>query len=57
MEIVVVLMVFSLIIALFFLGAFIWAHKTGQFEDTYTPSVRMLFDSKKSSSSKNTQKL
>ena len=34
----------SLIVALGFLLAFIWAAKTGQFEDTYTPSIRMLFD-------------
>ena len=32
--------------------AFIWAVKSGQYEDKYTPSVRMLFDdeTKKSSS-------
>jgi cbb3-type cytochrome oxidase maturation protein len=23
---------------------FLWASKTGQFDDDYTPSVRMLFD-------------
>lgn len=27
-----------------FLIAFIYAIKTGQYEDKYTPSVRMLFD-------------
>jgi cbb3-type cytochrome oxidase maturation protein len=26
------------------LGAFLWAVKNGQYKDTYTPSVRMLFD-------------
>jgi len=36
---------FSLLIALGFLGAFIWAVRAGQFDDKYTPSVRMLFDS------------
>lgn len=30
--------------ALIFLGAFFWANKSGQHEDTYTPSVRILFD-------------
>ncbi len=30
--------------ALIFLGAFIWALKTGQNDDVYTPAVRMLFD-------------
>lgn len=34
----------SIFIALIFLGAFFWANKTGQHEDTYTPSVRILFD-------------
>jgi cbb3-type cytochrome oxidase maturation protein len=33
-----------LLIALFFLGSFIWATKAGQFDDDYTPSVRILFD-------------
>ena len=27
-----------------FLFAFLWAVKSGQYKDTYTPSVRMLFD-------------
>jgi cbb3-type cytochrome oxidase maturation protein len=35
---------FSIIIALIFLIAFFWASKTGQHDDLYTPSVRMLFD-------------
>jgi len=34
----------SLLAALVFLALFIRAVKTGQFEDTYTPSVRILFD-------------
>ena len=34
----------SLFIALGFLFAFLWAMKKGQFEDDYTPSVRMLFE-------------
>ncbi len=35
---------FSVCIALLFLGAFFWAARTKQYEDTYTPSVRILFD-------------
>lgn len=38
------MLVVSLIIALFFLGSFLWAIKTGQYEDDYTPSVRILFE-------------
>ncbi len=34
----------SFSIALFFLVSFFWATKDGQFEDDYTPSVRILFD-------------
>ena len=34
----------SLLAALIFLGAFIWAVRTGQFEDNETPSIRILFD-------------
>ncbi|HPE74984.1 MAG TPA: cbb3-type cytochrome oxidase assembly protein CcoS [Draconibacterium sp.] len=34
----------SLFAALIFLGAFIWAVKTGQFNDNKTPSIRILFD-------------
>ena len=34
----------SLFAALIFLGAFIWAVRTGQFDDNETPSMRVLFD-------------
>lgn len=34
----------SAFIALIFLGVYVWAVKDGQFDDVYTPSVRMLFD-------------
>lgn len=34
----------SVLMALIFLVAFFWANKSGQHEDTYTPSVRILFD-------------
>jgi cbb3-type cytochrome oxidase maturation protein len=39
-----VLVGFSLLVALIFLGVFIWAVRSGQYEDKFTPSVRMLFD-------------
>jgi cbb3-type cytochrome oxidase maturation protein len=44
MEIIFMLTGISLLLALFFLGAFVWAAKSGQFEDDFTPSVRILFD-------------
>ncbi|MCY1720387.1 cbb3-type cytochrome oxidase assembly protein CcoS [Prolixibacteraceae bacterium Z1-6] len=34
----------SLFAALIFLAAFIWAVRTGQFDDNETPSMRILFD-------------
>ncbi|MFD1632092.1 cbb3-type cytochrome oxidase assembly protein CcoS [Pseudopedobacter beijingensis] len=34
----------SVLVALMFLIAFLWAQKNGQHDDLYTPSVRMLFD-------------
>jgi cbb3-type cytochrome oxidase maturation protein len=44
MGIIYIMIVVSLIVALGFLGAFIWSVKSGQYDDDYTPSVRMLFD-------------
>jgi cbb3-type cytochrome oxidase maturation protein len=37
----------SLVVALCFLGAFLWAIRSGQYEDDYGPSIRILFDDKK----------
>ena len=34
----------SILVAGSFLAAFLWSVKTGQYDDDYTPSVRMLFD-------------
>lgn len=34
----------SILVAIFFLYAFIRAVKNGQYDDDYTPSVRMLFE-------------
>jgi cbb3-type cytochrome oxidase maturation protein len=34
----------SILLALIFLFAFFWASRTGQNDDIYTPSIRMLFD-------------
>ena len=47
MEIIILLIFISLTIALVFLGAFVWNMKSGQYDDTYGPSVRMLFEDKK----------
>jgi cbb3-type cytochrome oxidase maturation protein len=44
MGIIFLLIGVSLIVAIMFLGAFFWNVKSGQYDDDYTPSVRMLFD-------------
>lgn len=44
MSVIVILILASLSIALLFLAGFIWAVKSGQFDDTCTPSMRILTD-------------
>jgi cbb3-type cytochrome oxidase maturation protein len=46
MSAIIVLIFIGIIVAGGFLAAFIWAVKSGQYDDDYSPSVRMLFDSK-----------
>lgn len=47
---------FSLLVAVGFLIAFLWSVKSGQYSDTYTPSVRMLFEDEKSKKEKESAK-
>lgn len=47
MEIIILLISISILIALAFLWAFIWSVRSGQYDDSYTPSIRVLFDDKK----------
>jgi cbb3-type cytochrome oxidase maturation protein len=54
MEIIFMLTGISLLLAIIFLGAFVWAAKSGQFEDDFTPSVRILFDDNSSVKSEKT---
>ena len=42
MSVLFILVVVSLIVAGSFLGAFIWAVRSGQFVDTHTPPMRLL---------------
>jgi cbb3-type cytochrome oxidase maturation protein len=46
MSVLFLLIALSLLLAGGFLFAFIWSVKSGQLEDDYTPSVRILFDNK-----------
>jgi cbb3-type cytochrome oxidase maturation protein len=42
MNVILILILASLAMALLFLAAFIWAVRSGQFDDTLTPSMRVL---------------
>ena len=44
MSVIYVLLAISIIVAVLFFAAFIIAVKNGQYDDSYTPSVRMLFE-------------
>lgn len=44
MNIIYMLLSISVVVALFFFIAFIISVRKGQFDDTYTPSIRMLFE-------------
>ena len=56
MEVIYLLIAFSLLVALIFLGLFFWAVKSGQFDDQYTPSMRILFDNTDSKKQTSNQK-
>lgn len=47
MKAIIVLIILGIILAGGFLAAFIWAVRSGQYDDDYTPSVRMLFENKR----------
>ncbi len=44
MSVIYLLISISIVVAICFFIAFIKAVKSGQYDDDYTPSVRMLFD-------------
>lgn len=44
MSVIYILITVSIVVAVVFLFAFIKAVRSGQYDDDYTPSVRMLFD-------------
>ncbi len=44
MSVIYILLAISILVAIGFFIAFVIAVKHGQFEDSYTPSVRMLFE-------------
>ncbi len=44
MSVILLLIPLSIVIAACFLGAFIWAVRSGQYEDTCTPGLRLLLE-------------
>ncbi|MBO0342492.1 MAG: cbb3-type cytochrome oxidase assembly protein CcoS [Bacteroidota bacterium] len=44
MSVIYVLLAISITVAIVFFIAFVFSVKSGQYDDTYTPSVRMLFE-------------
>jgi len=44
MSVIYLLLTLSILVAIIFFIAFIYSVKSGQYDDSYTPSVRMLFD-------------
>lgn len=44
MGVIYILISISIVVAVFFLAIFIKAVRSGQYDDDYTPSVRMLFE-------------
>lgn len=57
MTVIFLLIIFSLLLAIGFLIAFIWSVRDGQYEDDYTPSVRILFDEPTQTTNKNQEDL
>ncbi len=49
MSVIIILVIVGIVVASLFLIGFIWAVKSGQYEDMYSPSVRILFDDYKES--------
>ena len=56
MTVIIILIIVSILVATGFLVAFLWAVRSGQYDDTYSPSVRILFDEKKPKSKKDHSK-
>ncbi len=44
MSVIYLLLAISILVAIVFFIAFIFSVKNGQYDDSYTPSVRMLFE-------------
>lgn len=50
-----VLIGISLLVAFIFLLLFLWAVRSDQYEDNFTPAIRILFDNEKTSEKESNQ--
>jgi cbb3-type cytochrome oxidase maturation protein len=55
MSVILILLSASLLIATGFLVAFLWSAKSGQFDDSYTPAIRILFEEKQNDETRRTE--
>jgi len=44
MNVIIILLAVGVVVSALFLGAFIWCIRSNQFEDEFSPSVRILFE-------------
>jgi cbb3-type cytochrome oxidase maturation protein len=52
MSVIIILIIIGVVVASGFLAAFFWAVRSGQYDDTVSPAVRMLYDNKKEKKNK-----
>ncbi|WP_299762338.1 cbb3-type cytochrome oxidase assembly protein CcoS [uncultured Pontibacter sp.] len=57
MYIIFLMIAISVAVAAAFLGAFLWAVRSGQYDDDYTPAVRMLFENEEMPAGKSEKKV
>ena len=47
MSVIIILIIIGVVVAGGFLAAFFWAVRSGQYDDTVSPAVRILYEDKK----------
>lgn len=57
MSVIIFLIILGILVAGGFLAGFIWAVKSGQYDDTESPAMRMLFDDAKPVKKKDEEEL
>lgn len=55
MSVIILLVIVGVVVAGLFLLGFIWAVRSGQYDDMYSPSVRILFDNDSPASDTSTE--